>query len=127
MNKLQRLSELLSEDDLFEMANIRKDDTGLPVNIWVSPKPENSKKEIRIKVSKSYSNRVDPRDTFSIYLDGREAIVKGDTGELKEKDISTVKSFLISRIDTFRKFWDKQIDDDEIKRLLKLPLPTKPT
>lgn len=65
---------------LFEMSNVRKTTTGLPVNIWSSPMPKNWRKGLRIKVSNSYSNRVDPDQAFVLYLDGDAVKVEGDTG-----------------------------------------------
>lgn len=103
---------------LFEMANIRKSTTGLPMNIWASPKPENSKKGLRIKVSKTYGNRFDADECFSL-LNSNQVEVEGDTGEIKNADIEAVKSYLLNHRQAFLLFWEKKIDDDDLKRLLK--------
>lgn len=109
---------LPSDEYLFEMANIRKSTSGLPVNIWVSTKTKNHN-SVRIKVSNTYSNAVDPDLSFIMFWDGNDIIISGNTGELKYKDIESVRLFFKKHISIFQLLWEKQIDDDEFKRMIK--------
>ena len=114
MNKAQKL--LFSLD---EMANLRTTDTGLPVVLFAGPDPKVGHKGIRIKVSKSYSNKYDPNDTFVMYIDSNTVKITGNTGELSQKDITTIKDYFTLHIEDFKKYWNMEIDDTDLRGLLK--------
>src|ERR1700683_809932 len=46
-------------DDLYEMANLFPDDTGLPVTVWVSPRGR-ARHAARIKVCRTAGNKMVP-------------------------------------------------------------------
>jgi len=108
----------IKENFYWEMANIRKTTTGLPVNIWASPMPKNSRKGIKVRVSNSYSNTIDSNNSFSLYFDGYNVKIEGDTNEIKDEDINKIVDFLIKHRPLFQLFWHYKIDDDELKRRL---------
>lgn len=62
--------EELIEDDayLFEMSNLRKRETGLPVNIYISDGRSYGNKIPRLKVMTSTSDNMDPHNTVSILI-----------------------------------------------------------
>lgn len=118
MNIIKKIIEnsKLEEECLFEMANVRKSTTGLPVNIWASPAV--GRKGLRIKISNDYGNTVDPDETFSMYFDGDNLEIDGDTGKIRSSDLKIIKDYFTKHRAIFQLFWDKKIDDDELKRLL---------
>ena len=69
--KIQEIYNRLfsSRDQLFEMANLRKKDTGLPVNIYVSSGDSISKRHgPRIKVMYDTGDKFDHYKTVSVLL-----------------------------------------------------------
>lgn len=47
----------ITEDDLFEMANLYPATTGLPMTVWVSPRG-NARHDVRIKVNTNHGNQM---------------------------------------------------------------------
>ena len=58
---------LITDDDLFLMANLRPDETGLPMVIWVSERG-NARHDARVKVSQAHGSRIDPNNTASVAI-----------------------------------------------------------
>ena len=50
----ERAAETETED-LFEMANLYPDTTGLPMTVWISPRG-NARQDIRVKVNMTHGN-----------------------------------------------------------------------
>ena len=60
-----------------------------------------------------------PNIFFNLYLKTDKIVVGGDVGEIKEKDIELVKKHLLKNKNTYLKFWNEEIDDDELKQLIR--------
>ena len=54
------------EDDLFLMANLRPDDTGLPMVVWVSEKGY-AQHSVRIKVSTIHGSKISPTTPMATF------------------------------------------------------------
>lgn len=93
--------------DLFEMANIRPDKTGLKIVIYISPR-NNSKYGPRIKVSQFYGNKVSD-SFFSITIDDNPKVI-GKTGDIKSEDVKKVCDFIILNKQTLLSLWHDKID-----------------
>jgi len=50
-------AEPLEADNLFEMANLFRRTTGLPMTVWVSP-GGNARHDVRVKVNLTYGNQM---------------------------------------------------------------------
>jgi hypothetical protein len=104
LNRLQ--FEEHAEEMMFEMANVRPKESGLPVVIYISTGFVEGKllnHGPRIKVSKSYAHKFDVRNTFVMTISDRPAI-KG-THELKPEDITQIKAFVIKNQDILNAYW----------------------
>lgn len=94
---------------LYEMANIRPEESGLPVVIWVMPKTGNEKHNARIKVERNYGNKA-KNDTFSLSIDKENPqIVAGDKGNLSNKDVELIKLFVINNYTALMSLWNDNI------------------
>ena len=98
--------------DLFEMSNLRMRRTGLPMCIYVSEKG-NSKPGARIKVSQVYGDKVFPSKFFVLTV-SENPVVIGDIGNIKEKDVSLVKNFIVDNLSLLLDLWEERIDIGEL-------------
>jgi len=88
-------------DQLFEMANIIQEDSGLPMIVYISPK--NAAHGPRIKVQKDYSTRVSG-DFFSLTIEA-DPKIKGEMGEIKISDVKLVKKWIKINITLLLDYW----------------------
>lgn len=107
---------LLKEDKeiLFEMTNIRKFRTGLPMNIWVDDEGEyrSVKHNVpRIKFQNNTSDKVQG-DTIPISIDNEnpQILTKTFKVKLKSSDIEKLKTFIIQNYDELIRIWKQEID-----------------
>ena len=110
MNKKIKLKDML-----FEMSNIRKSESGLPVNIWASYK--NASHGPRIKVQTNYGTKMTD-DFFSITISDEPKVI-GKTGEIKSSDIILVKKFIMLNKELLLKFWKDEIGASDVFNNLK--------
>lgn len=105
------------EDDLFEMANLRPETTGLPFVVWISP-GLNSKHDIRVKISRG--PRPGP-DMTSVAV--RPHVRVTDGAPLAADELALLRSWIALNLDVLTDFWDGRIEyaEDAIARLRRLP------
>jgi hypothetical protein len=113
-----KLEELLDEpmdpEFLAEMANLSREDTGLPMNIYIS---DNSgvKHGPRIKVQTNHSSKFRKDLLVSVTIDQNpKAIDKGLSG----KDEAVVREFIIQNRDLLMRYWNKQVSIGNVTRSL---------
>jgi len=92
---------------MFKMTNVVKSRSGLPVNIWISPKM--GKLGAHIKVQKDYSDKIS-NNLFSVTIND-EPMVIGDTGDLEAKDITKIIQFVKCNKELLLQFWNLEKDD----------------
>lgn len=63
-------------EDLYEMANLFPEDTGLPVTVWVSPRGR-ARLAARIKVCRGPGNRMVPSNTAVVAIEPEPRLVEG--------------------------------------------------
>ena len=98
----------------YEMANLTKEDTGLPYIIWITPSSGKEKHWARIKVQKKYGEKA-INDMFSITIsDNPEIIGNQDVGEIKIKDIEKIKNFIKKNKNALLSVWNDEVAPDEI-------------
>jgi len=116
MSILKKVLTKLQEDQLWEMANFRPKSTGLSVNIYISTGEVEGKKMKhgpRIKVSRTYSENFTPFDSFSITISSNPSI-EGDIGEIKQKDMKKIFSFIKQNKETLLAYWDGDLDTADL-------------
>jgi hypothetical protein len=110
------MTDLLTEDELYTMVNLRSRSTGLPMNIWIGPRGH-ARHAARIKV------QMDHRTKFDL---NRLAVIGIDPIELIEGRLSTDDLVMIGRYITLNRqaildHWNEKTDGVELARAL-IPL-----
>jgi len=103
------------EGDLFEMANVRPEFSGLPFIVWISERG-NARHDVRVKVSPG------PRVREFVASVSVRPTVEVVAGELDAKDFDLVARWIDLNRDVIVKFWDGDIlyTDEALAALRKL-------
>lgn len=107
---------LLKEDKeiLFEMTNVRKKRTGLPMNIWIDDMGSfrNVKHNIpRIKFQNNTSDNVMGNEIpISIDKENPQILTKKMSINLSSSDINKLKLFIMNNYEGLIKVWKQEID-----------------
>jgi hypothetical protein len=102
---------------LWEMANLTKPMTGLPMNIYISTKDSvNDRHGPRIKVMTSHGNRVIPEDLTSISISLTPIDFQGN---MKPDDFSHVVKFIQMNYTALLQFWNNEINISEFLNMMK--------
>ena len=112
--------QIITEDDLFSMVNIRGRSSGLPMNIWIGPRGR-ARDAARIKV------QFDHHETFNI---DNLAVVSVDEdpprvieGQLNAADLEQVRDFIALNRAAIIDHWLERTDGVELSRSLR---PVRP-
>jgi hypothetical protein len=112
----ERLRERVSgRDELEEMSTLKKDRTGLPVNIWVDDTKAYiaGKHAKRIKFQGDYGNNTNRSNLFSMILSKDSPQIPAKQLprlKLPAKDIDAIKTFVKNNADLLDKLADEKID-----------------
>lgn len=102
--------------DLFEMSNIRKNESGLPVNIFVSSGASvNMQHGPRIKVMVDTGDKFNIHNTVSIML--KKDITQDDVigyEQISPKILSSIREYVNLNYDTLIKYWNDEISTKEM-------------
>jgi len=108
MNFIQKAYYEIADDlNLFEMANVRPDKTGLRMVIYISPR-NGSKHGPRIKVSQQYGEKTSS-DFFTVTI-ADNPVFSGKYGNIKGGDIDRVREFIQLNKDILLQLWYDKID-----------------
>jgi hypothetical protein len=106
----------LSENVLFEMSNLRKNETGLPVNIYVSSGGAvNNRHSPRIKVMINTGNTMDINQTVSVLL--KQDLTSDDVvgyEKLPNELINSLRVFVNKNYTTLIDYWNDSISTKEM-------------
>lgn len=108
-------------DELFEMSNIRKSESGLPVNIYVSSGGSvNTRHGPRIKVMVDTGDRFDPRHTVSVLLK-RDITADDVVGyeKLSMSVLDAVRNYINLNYDVLMAYWNDELSTSEMINGLK--------
>lgn len=108
--------------DLFEMANVRSDKTGLKMVVYIGPRIPGAKHGPRIKVSKQYGNKIN-KDSFSISFgkNSSAALEHKNTGSIKNSDLKDILNFVNINKQVLLDLWYDKIDVyDAISKFIKV-------
>jgi len=104
--------------DLFEMANLYPDETGLPMTVWVSPRGT-ARHDVRIKVNMTHGNQMNISNTAVVAVRPAPRLI---AGRLSPDDAQAVFEWVKFNTQTLVAYWDGQIGTIQMAQALK-PLP----
>lgn len=105
-------------EDLFEMANLYPDTTGLPMTVWVSPRG-NARHDIRIKVNMTHGEQMNIANTAIVGVRPAPRVI---AGQLSPVDTLAVFQWVALNTEALVAYWDGRIDTARMIHALK-PLP----
>ncbi len=115
-------SNNLSEDELFEMANVTEETTGIKdVVIWIGPNPKSHGK--RVKVS-NIPGKISSSDCFTITLPNFEIIGNINKKFIDSIKLKEVKEFISNNLKLIEDYSDYKISTKEFLDGLK-PIKNK--
>ena len=104
--------------DLFEMANLYPDTTGLPMTVWVLPRGK-ARHEVRVNINMTHGNQMNIADTAVVGVRPRPRLI---AGQLSPVDTQAVFRWVALNSDVLVAYWEGQIDTARMIHALK-PLP----
>jgi len=107
----------MDSDELFEMANLRPNETGLPMVIWVSPRTGKEKHGPRIKVQTFHGSKSDSERLASVGFT-RDGKIE-NFGGLSNQDFQLVSLFITNNLTNLLRLWDDEISPFEFSSTLK--------
>jgi hypothetical protein len=115
------LSRETEAEDLFEMANLFPETTGLPMTVWVSPRG-NARHDVRVKVNMTHGNQMNAANTAVVAVRPTPRVI---AGHLATDDERAVFQWVSLNQPALVAYWDGQIDTIQLGHLLR-PLPPAP-
>lgn len=103
-----------ASDELYEMANLFPDETGLPMTVWVSPRG-NARHDARIKVNMTHGNRMTIENTAVVAIRPDPRVVEG---RLSSEDQAAVFHWIALNIETLIAYWNGEIGTIQLGRSL---------
>ena len=104
--------------DLFEMANLYPDTTGLPMTVWVSPRGD-ARHDVRVEVNMAHGNQMSIANMAVVSVRPTPRVI---AGQLSPANAPTVFQWVVLNTDVLVAYWDGQIDAAQMIQELK-PLP----
>lgn len=101
---------------MWEMANLRPRDTGLPVTIWLAAKYGNEKHGPRIKVNAIPGDKMRPGKTAVVTIEENPRFLEGD---LDPDIFKKVARFINKNKESLRKVWSGEISTGEFVMFMK--------
>ncbi len=105
-------------DELFEMANLYPDTTGLPMTVWVSPRG-NAQHDVRVKVNMTHGDQMNIANTAVVGVRPAPHVI---AGQLAAADAQAVFQWISLNADALLAYWDGRIDTARLIHALQ-PLP----
>lgn len=105
-------------DSLFEMANTRKEKTGLPFNIYLSLRPRNKKENtFRVKFQNDYTDRFNPDNLINVIIDINTfeySVKKSKKINLSDKEIELGVKYVKQNFKPIYDYWNGLIDSGDL-------------
>ena len=102
-------------DELFEMANLFPQTTGLPMTVWVSPRG-NARHDVRIKVNMTRGNQMTLENTAVVGIRPSPHLI---AGSLSAADERAVFDWITLNSAAILAYWDGDIDTVQLAQMLK--------
>jgi hypothetical protein len=118
------LEKLERQDELEEMAGLKKADSGLPVNLWLDDSGAyiRGRHAKRIKFQGDYGNKTNAGNMFSMMIskdDPQIPVKQLPKLKLPARDIDAIKTFVRNNADLLDKLADEKITFMNFTRLMK--------
>jgi hypothetical protein len=110
------------ETELFEMANLFPQTTGLPMTVWVSPRG-NARHDVRVKVNMTHGNQMTLSNTAVVGVRPSPQII---AGQLSSRDEQAVFEWVALNSNALVEYWEGRIDTIQLGQLLTRP-PSRPS
>jgi hypothetical protein len=115
--------EETDDRDIFEMANLYPETTGLPMTVWVSPRGT-ARHDVRVKVNMTHGNQMNIANTAIVGVRPGPRLI---TGRLSPADTQAVFEWVTLNRDALVAYWDGRIDTAGMIQALKsLPAIGRP-
>ena len=105
----------MTDEDLYLIANLRPDTTGLPMVVWVSERGR-ARHDARVKVALAHGHRADPYNTASVAVRLAPHLV---AGQLSPADLRAVSDWIRLNEAVIVDYWDGAIGTGELIRRLR--------
>jgi hypothetical protein len=109
-------------EDLFEMANLYPDTTGLPMTVWVSPRGT-ARHDVRVKVNMTHGNQMNIANAAVVGVRPTPRVI---AGQLSPTDAQEVYQWVSLNADALVAYWEGRIDTARLIHALK-PLLRQPS
>jgi hypothetical protein len=106
-----------AEGDLFLMANLRPDDTGLPMVVWVSERGH-ARHDVRIKVAMTNGPKIDPTFTATVGVRPQPSLI---AGYLQPLDLRAVERWIVLNEAVIVDYWNSAISTAEMLQRIQRP------
>src|SRR5215472_11880890 len=98
--------EFDDDRDLFEMANLYPDTTGLPMTVWVSPRGT-ARHDVRVKANMTHGNQMNIANTAVVGVRPTPRVI---AGQLSTADAQAVYQWVSLNADALVAYWEGRID-----------------
>jgi hypothetical protein len=105
----------ISDDELFEMANLYPRTTGLPMTVWVGPRG-NARHDVRVKVNMTHGNQMSIDNVAVVGVRPTPHMIGG---RLYAEDQRAVFAWIDLNAATIVAYWEGDIDTAELIQKLK--------
>jgi hypothetical protein len=102
----------VTEADLYEMANVYPNETGLPMTVWVSPRGH-ARHDVRVKVCRVHGARMTIDNTAVVAIRPTPRLVEG---QLSPLDMNVVNDWLRLNEAALVDYWEGTIGTVELAR-----------
>lgn len=109
---------LITDDELFQMVNVRGRSSGLPMNVWIGPRGH-ARHAARIKVQMNHSERFEPDSLAVVSVADPPRVIEG---HLEATDLEQVRRYIVLNRAAILDHWAERTDGIELGRALR-PLP----
>src|SRR5215813_7532161 len=107
-------NEFEDDRDLFEMANLYPDTTGLPMTVWVSPRG-NARHDVRVKVNMTHGDQMNIANTAIVGVRPTPSVI---AGHLSPGDQRAVFEWVSLNTAALVAYWEGRIDTIELGQQL---------
>jgi hypothetical protein len=117
--------ERKQQDELEEMAGLRKSDSGLPVNLWLDDSSyyKRAGHWKRLKFQGDYGNKVNPENMFTMTVSKNPEIMPKSAEtqiKLPARDIEEIRRFIKNNYELLSKLADQEISAFDFFKKMKL-------
>lgn len=116
------LKQCLDEsfESLLEMSNFSKDDTSLPMIVWIQVKTTTQHNMPRMKFANNNSNSLLPKDLVPISIsDNPQILSKNTTLKISTSDFEKLRQWIIRNKEALLKVWNGELSTGGFMKAMK--------